>query len=260
MDKEAIKKLVANKSELIELKKGEKKFTNGLNTVISKTGTAIKGLYSNTEDKLERTIVANTYMYMDSHDDVHDKGCFSKSIKERQDKIFHLHDHEFKITSKVGEPIKVYEESVSWKDLGYNANGTTEALLMDTEVIKDYNPQIYNEYKANKINQHSVGMQYVKIELAVNDEEYEAEYKVWKDKIDSIGNREYAESKGYFWLVKEAKLIEVSAVLLGSNDLTPTLSQETKDIIVEAEIITSAINEAEKSLQALNTFYNNLKI
>ena len=49
---------------------------------------------------------------------------------------------------------------------------------MDTEIFKDYNAQIFNEYKSNRINQHSVGMQYVKIDLAVNDEEYENEYKV----------------------------------------------------------------------------------
>lgn len=261
MDKEAIKRLVANKIELIDLKKATQKFTNGLNMVVSSTESTLKGLYSNSESKLERTIVGNTYLYMDSHDDVHDKGCFAKSIKERQDKIFHLHDHEFKITSKVGEPIKIYEKEISWKDLGVSDSGTTEALFMDTEIIKDYNAQIYNEYKANKINQHSVGMQYVKIDLAVNDEEYKEEYKVWKDNIDKIGNREYAESKGYFWFVKEAKLIEISAVLLGSNELTPTLSEQIKTIDIAADVITADNDkEAEKSLQELNKFYNNLKI
>ena len=69
------------------------------------------------------------------------------------------------------------------------------------------------------VDQHSVGMQYVKIDLAVNDEDYEEEYKLWQDNIDQIGNKEQAEQKGYFWLVREAKLIEISAVLLGSNEL-----------------------------------------
>ena len=251
--KDFIKNLIANKAELIELKKAEKKFTNGLNTVLN-TKSVAKGLYSNKEDKLERTIVGNTYLFMDSHDDVHSKGVFTKSIKERQDKIFHLHDHEFKITSKVGEPLKVYEDSISWKDLGVNANGTTEALFMDTEIIKDYNAQIYNEYKANKINQHSVGMQYVKIDLAVNDEDYKEEYKLWQDTIDTIGNKDYAESKGYYWYVREAKLIEISAVLLGSNELTPTLgetkiepSQDTQK--EEADLITFDIAKAINNLK-----------
>lgn len=252
--KEFIKNLIANKSELIELKKAERKFTNSISTV-SKNKTALKGLYSNSENKLERTIVGNTYLFMDSHDDVHAKGVFTKSIKERQDKIFHLHDHEFKITSKVGEPLKIYEQSISWKDLGVSNSGTTEALFMDTEIIKDYNAQIYNEYKTDKINQHSVGMQYVKIDLAVNDEDYKEEYKLWKDNIESIGNKDYTENKGYFWLVREAKLIEISAVLLGSNELTPTLGENK----IEAVINTSKA-EAEKSLQEVHKLFNNIKI
>jgi len=252
--KDFIKNLVENKAELINLKKATQKFTNGLNTVLD-TETVAKGLYRNSETKLERTIVGNTYLFMDSHDDVHAKGVFTKSIKERQNKIFHLHDHEFKITSKVGEPLKVYEQSISWKDLGVNANGTTEALFMDTEIIKEYNAQIYNEYKANKINQHSVGMQYVKIDLAVNDEDYKEEYKLWNDNIDSIGNKDYAESKGYFWLVREAKLIEISAVLLGSNELTPTLG-ETK---IEPSQDTQKA-EADKSLQEIENLFKNIKI
>jgi hypothetical protein len=72
-------------------------------------------------------------------------------------------------------------------------------------------------------------MQYVKIDLAVNDSQYEEEYKVWSDNIDQIGNREHAEEKGYFWLVREAKLIEISAVLMGSNTLTPTINEPSKD-------------------------------
>ena len=71
-------------------------------------------------------------------------------------------------------------------------------------------------------------MYYVKVELAVNDAEEIEEYKVWNQYINDIGNKELAEENGYFWAVKEAKLIEISAVLEGSNSLTPTI--EAKDI------------------------------
>ena len=252
--KEFIKNLVANKAELIELKKAERKFTNGLNTVIKNESIA-KGLYTNSEDKLERTIIGNTYLFMDSHDDVHAKNCFNKSIKERQNKIFHLHDHEFKRTSKVGEPISIYEKDIAWKDLGINKSGSTQALHMDSEILKSYNNQIFDEYKNNLVDQHSVGMQYVKIDLAVNDEDYKEEHKLWKDTIDSLGNPDYAEEKGYFWLVREAKIIEISAGLLGSNELTPTLGQDK----IEAVLNTSKA-EAEKSLQEVQKLFNNIKI
>ena len=190
---------------------------------------------------------------MDSHDDVHSKGVFSKSIKERQNSIFHLHDHKFEITAKVGEPTKVYEKELLWSDFGIDKAGSTTALLMDSEIYKDYNDKIFNEYKSGRINQHSVGMQYVKIDLAVNDDEYEEEYKVWQDNIESVGNKELAEEKGYFWLVREAKLIEISAVLLGSNSLTPTLENK------QADLESLGKNEAEKSLQ-LKQLLTSIKI
>jgi hypothetical protein len=244
MDKEFIKNLVANKAQEIELKKAQIKHCKGsLNTTLPKK-SALKGVYSDSEDKLERTIIGNTYLWMDSHDDVHAKGCFNKSIKERGNRVFHLHDHKFERTAKVGNPIRIYEEDVAWKDLGIEKNGMTQALHMDSEILKSYNSQIFDEYKSGLVDQHSVGMQYVKIDLAVNDEDYEEEYKLWQDNIDQIGNKEQAEQRGYFWLVREAKLIEISAVLLGSNELTPTLG-EMKE---EAEITTSK-TEAEQSLQ-----------
>lgn len=221
-----IKEIVEKKAELIALKKAEIKTVKGgltslVNNSITKTNKSV-----NDEDVITRTIVGNTYMWMDSHDDVHAKGVFTKSIKERQNQIFHLHDHEFKLTAKVGEPKKVYEKELSWSDFGIEKQGTTTALLMDSEIIKEYNNKIFNAYAKGQITQHSVGMQYVKIDLAVNDDEYEDEYKTWQDNIENIGNKELAEEKGYFWLVREAKLIEISAVLLGSNSLTPTLDNK----------------------------------
>jgi len=222
-----ISDLVKNKAQHIELKKAElKTVKGGLSQLVADKSTAIKGVFKNDENELKRTIVGNTYLWMDSHDDVHAKSVFTKSIKERKSSIFHLHDHEYKLVAKVGEPIDIYENEISWKELGVNKSGTTQALFMDSDIKKDYNPQIFNAYKSGQINQHSVGMQYVKIDLAVNDEEFEEEYKVWQDNIDSIGNKEHAESKGYFWFVREAKLIEISAVLLGSNELTPTIAEQ----------------------------------
>lgn len=226
-----IKELVKRKTELINLKKAEiKTVKGGLTTLTDCNVIKTDKATNDTQTKLERTIVGNTYMWMDNHDDVHAKGVFTKSIKERQGDIFHLHDHEFKLTSKVGEPKRVYEKELLWSDFGVDKAGTTTALLMDSEILKDYNDKIFNAYAKGQIKQHSVGMQYVKIDLAVNDDEYEEEYKVWQDNIENIGNKELAEQKGYFWLVREAKLIEISAVLLGSNSLTPTLENKQEPL------------------------------
>lgn len=240
-----LKELVSKKAELIALKKAEVKTVKGGLSAMFQTSVN-KGIYENGESTLKRTIIGNTYMWMDSHDDVHAKSVFAKSIKERAKSIFHLHDHKFELTAKVGEPIKVYESEIKWNDLGVEKDGVTQALFLDSEILKNYNERIFNEYSADKINQHSVGMQYVKIDLAVNDEDYEEEFKVWKDNIDAIGNKELAEEKGYFWLVREAKLIEISAVLMGSNSLTPTINEPLKD---------TQKNEPPNGTQEMELFY-----
>ena len=65
-------------------------------------------------------------------------------------------------------------------------------------------------------------MQYVKLALAINDEDYETELAVWDKYYDKIANKNVADNTGYFWAVTEAKAIEGSAVPIGSNQATPT--------------------------------------
>lgn len=235
--KEFINYLVTNKAELIDFKKSVVKYTDPLAGLQSEI--ALKALSTNFKDDvasgiIKRTVIGNTYNWMDSVNDVLLPGVFTKSISERENKIWHLHDHEYKITSKVGKPSKIYEQSVSWADLGVNKIGTTVALFMDSNIMKDYNPLIFSMYLNGEITQHSVGMQYVKLELGVNDSDMKEEYAVWTKYIDQIGNKEKAIEDGYFWAVKEGKLHEISAVLAGANELTPTL--DNKDHIEVEEV------------------------
>jgi hypothetical protein len=258
--KELISYLVKHKKEILEFKKAAIKYTDGANVIDASGETpTLKALHTSkehdTDSVIKRTIIGNTYNWLDSHGDVHLDGTFSKSIKERADKIWHLHDHEQKITAKVGVPSNVYESNVAWRDLGINKDGQTTALFMDSDIRKDYNSLIFQEYKDRNIDQHSVGMYYVKIELAANDEDFEDEYKVWNDNIEKIGNKEAAIEEGYFWAVKEAKLIEVSAVLQGSNELTPTI--EAKDF--EPLNDTQIDNKIEPLNDTQLTTNNNLK-
>ena len=117
--------------------------------------------------------------------------------------------------------------------------------MMESDIKKSYNELIFDEYKQGSINQHSVGMYYVKMDLAINDKSFEAENIVWNEYIGSIGNKQQAIDQGYFWAVKEAKLIEISAVLEGSNVLTPTI--DAKNNIEPVE--TTHANEPEQSTQ-----------
>ena len=90
-------------------------------------------------------------------------------------------------------------------------------------MLKEYDQRIFRDYKNGKINQHSIGLYYVKIFLCVNDEDYKQEFAAWNKYIDMVINRDQVEEDGYFWAVTEIKLIECSAVLAGANSLTPTL-------------------------------------
>ena len=251
--KEEIDYLVKHNKEIIEFKKAVVKHTSPATTDKESCST-FKALSTSkehdTDSIIKRTVIGNTYNWLDSHGDVHLDGTFGKSISERQNKIWHLHDHEQKITAKVGIPSKIYEETVQWSDLGIKKAGTTRALMMDSDIRKDYNNLIFQEYKDGNIDQHSVGMYYVKIDFAVNDKDHKTEFKTWNDNIENIGNREKAEELGYFYAVKEAKLVEISAVLQGSNELTPTI--EAKDI----EPSKDTQNEPSKDTQKTN---NNLR-
>ena len=238
---ERIAYLVRNKKELTEMKKAAIKLTDCYGVGLAEA-LAMKALNTHHVDDLpsgviKRTIIGNTYNWMDSHSDVHGDSVFSKSIEERGDKVFHLRDHEQKISAKVGKPVKIYEKEVAWKDLGVDHPGKTVALFMDSEIIKDYNPQVFGQYLRKEVDQHSVGMIYVKIELAVNDPEMKVEYAVWNKVINNIANKQRAIDQGFFWFVGEAKLIEISAVLAGSNELTPTVNNEKEMPKVEAEVV-----------------------
>lgn len=226
-NKELFAHLVANKAALIDLAKSTVKYADsfGATEVEARVVKDVAGGSADTSDVIKRTIVGNTYNWLDSHGDVHANGCFAKSISERTP--WHLHDHLFQIMAKVGTPTAVYENNIPWVRLGVQKAGTTQALFMDTEIAKELNPTIFGAYRSGEISQHSVGMRYVKIALAVNDEDYKDEHKVWKDNIGNLGNPQEAEKTGFFWLVQEAKLIEVSCVLEGSNTLTPTLDSST---------------------------------
>jgi len=245
--------LVNNKKEIMEMKRASKKTHVFTPDLVVEEQEVAKALSTSTKDDtdtmIRRTIIGNTYNWLDSHGDVHVGSTFGKSIGERAGKIWHLHDHEYKITAKVGSPQKVYEREVKWRDLGVDKAGSTIALFMDTDIKKSYNELIFDEYKTGNINQHSVGMYYVKIELAINDKEYEEEYKVWQDYIGVIGNKSKAIEQGYFWAVKEAKLIEISAVLEGSNELTPTIDAKNTHEPLENTHVDEPVKATQKHKQ-----------
>lgn len=225
--KELFQTMFENKAAIIEAKKATAhKFADMVLGAPKRVATASKAYaYANDESagKLIRTIVMNTYNWLDSHDDVHQNNLFAKTIADKGDRIPHLHDHEFKITARVGIPISWTEKAIAWKELGVELDGDTMCLLCESEIQKELNKPIYKAYLTDQVDQHSVKMQYVRLDMAINDPDYVDEYKAWQETFPKLGNKELALEQNYYFAIHEAKCFEGSCVIAGSNELTPTL-------------------------------------
>lgn len=247
------KALRENKDELIATKKMQTKEADAVFNVVE---TSQKEDYSNKEEnnqnqdpnKLKAKLVINTTNLLDSHSDVHIKGIWNKSVKEQKN-LYLLQEHLMKFDKIISDNVKAGVKDYNWSDLGFNMNGTTQALVFDVEMSKERNPFMFEQYSKGYVKEHSVGMRYVKIELAINsDSKWDVEEKeVWDKYINEIANKEVAEAQGYFWAVTEAKISkEGSMVLFGSNEVTPII-QENK---TEADTITSETIEPSSDTQA----------
>lgn len=227
-----IDQIIKNKEELISIKKSTIKHSDSVCTLPIKDVSETIKLALDGEETTNKRVIANTYYWLDSHGDVHVKGTFTKTIKENQGRIFHFDNHIHSFAAKVGNVKSVKEVSFKWRDLGVDKDGSTICVVGESELIEDYNCQVYNAYKNNEINQHSVGMIYVKLDLAVNNPNEEDYYKHWNEIYPLLGNPEEADKQGYFWIVREAKLKEYSCVLWnGSNPMTPTIEDKKEPSI-----------------------------
>lgn len=177
--------------------------------------------------KLKVSVVINATNIVDSHLDLHLPNMWNKSIKENS-MIYFLQEHrrEFVKIISYPEDVKAYTINTTFKDIGYNLDGTTQLLVFDATIDGEDNEYMLGRYKRNKVKNHSVGMQYVKIEFCMNsDSKWDVEEKEnWDKYYPKVANKSLVDSYGYFWAVSEAKVIEGSAVPLGSNPATPTLN------------------------------------
>ena len=253
---EMFKELILNKSTVIAQKKSVIKQADGIGMIQSLADSSgVKKEYSPiTEDisELKVTAVINTTNLMDSHGDVHFPGIWNKSLKENRS-IMHLQEHQMQFDKIIsdGNDLKAYVSDISWKELGYNYIGHTQALVFESTVKSSRNTQMFKEYKNANVRNHSVGMRYVKMELAVNsDEDWAKEEKeTWDKYIGKVANRDMAEAEGHFWAVTEAKVIEGSAVPIGSNHITPTL--HNKNIEAEKSLHTEPSNDTQTFIDIL---------
>jgi hypothetical protein len=245
--KELFEHLIENKSLYYTQKKETVKEADSLSVASESNGKIIKA-DSDTDTELKRAAIINTTNVLDSHSDVHLPGIWKRSLDNNKN-IYYLQEHEMKFDKVIAKPedVKASTKYYEWSELGYPFEGKTQALLFEVTVKRDQNKFMFDQFKQGNVNNNSVGMRYVKIELAVDDEDYDDEYAVWNKYIDKIANKDQAIEQGYFWAVHEAKVIEGSAVLMGSNQFTPireSKEDSSKDTPLD-------INELRKTIKGI---------
>jgi hypothetical protein len=238
--KELFKFLADNKDKLIATKKAVKKEVDCpviINpTVVFDAKTAARKAEGQAVDaanlaSLKVVCVINTTNFLDSHMDLHLPGLWNKSLQENK-MIMHLQEHNMAFNKIIsdGKHLKAYAKPYKWSELGYDYPGETEALVFESEILRKRNEFMLEQYANGWVKNHSVGMYYSKMDMAINDEEMPNYFEAWKKYYPLIVNPEMADEKGYFWYVLEAKCIEGSAVPIGSNTATPTLDAKNQPL------------------------------
>ncbi len=236
---ELFKYLKDNKSLLIEEKKLTVKKADAICYVyvandsekkLSTKDLLDSGLTIEDIKSIDVLLVINSTNIMDSHQDVHIPGLWKKSLSEKKAFLL-LQEHEMCFENVITDSAKGYTKKMNWTEIGQSFDGQTEALLFDATVKSDRNEYMFGQYVKGHVKNHSVGMRYVNLFMCINSEEkyYREEKDNWDKYIKQVANQQDAIDNGFFWAVTEAKIIEGSAVVAGSNSATPTLSvQETK--------------------------------
>lgn len=251
MDKAYIENLVKNKAELIKQKKIlpiKHSMPIVSDSITLSPSVAFKSAIKADSDSesVIVDVVANLSGWMDMDDDVILRGAYSKSISDKSpDKFPFLKDHKYSVDSFIADTLKVYTEEMTARQLGYNSDKSGQALVFKGRVRKGYDSSMYEKYKNGLIKQHSIGLRYIKPDLAVNDAQYDEEFKVWQRYFSQVINEDKAIEKGYFWAISEIAVIENSAVVWGSNSMTPTIAIEEE-------------KEAAKSTSMLDTLLKTL--
>ncbi len=183
------------------------------------------------DGELPVDIIANMSGWCDSHMDVMIKDNWNKSINDvsasGQKLIYHLKDHgehyQYTLGAIIGKDPTLYTKNIDLSRFAFTSDiKKAQALMMSSTVCKDYDDKAYFLYRDKQVKQHSIGLQYIKIYLCIDStEEEDAMYKEnWDKYYPQVINKDKVDSKGYFWAVTESRILEVSAVLFGSNELT----------------------------------------
>lgn len=214
--------IIKNKSELIALKKQEYKTKSEpiIKCELIKEFTPL--IEDITSDFIEVKAVINSTNIIDSHLDLHMANIWNKTVKDNPFS-HHLKQHENKFESVISNKAKSYNEKSNFNKLGLDVDFKTTTNINEFILSKSKMPYMFDAYKSGDVQQHSIGMMYVDIDIAYYDEDSQKQMDFFNEMKGLAVNPEVADEYGYFWVVYEAKKREGSAVVFGSNSVTPTL-------------------------------------
>lgn len=257
--------LIENKALIVAEKKSAIKFADSVSywTALSDgKGSVVKAAAGISApmisgDAIECTLVINTTNFMDSHDDVHIDGIWTKTLTEKRD-LYLLQEHTMRFQGVISDEVKASVKKYTWKELGFEYEGSTQALIFKTIIRKSRNEYMFGQYASGFVKNHSVGMQYVKLVLCINDEadDYAAYKANWDKYAPKVANQDEIMAEGYFWAVTEAKLVEGSAVLIGSNCTTPVISTQETNKNIEPSNDTQHPEPPPSTRKTTNYFLN----
>lgn len=178
-------------------------------------------------------IAVNTTKILDSHDDLHINGLWNKSIQEQQGKVYLTVDHDLEIDKIVvkKEYIEMFTATMSFASMGFKYQGSTQALIYKFRKDRIIHVKAKEWLESGDPIEASVRMQYVTIEFAMdsNNPEDSTEKGRYDTYISSIANKDDFDYIPYFFVIKEAKNVRESAlVVAGSNHVTGNVTQQRK--------------------------------
>lgn len=174
--------------------------------------------------------VINSTQWLDSHFDVHLKGCYKKTVKEQQGRVYLIDTHLKGISNIITRKdyIKMMVKEVDWRSLGKDIDGTTESLVFEIPEI-NVRPDALDFIKSTPDLENSFAMRYLNISVAIksNDPSFKEENELWEENIGNIANSDVAKKYGFFYAVKELAIVgegSICPVVGGSNSATRTLN------------------------------------
>lgn len=204
--------------------------------------------------------IVSTTRYMDSHDDVHFDGCFGKTVKDQQGKVYYCADHDLSLKGIIAQRknVSMFVASIPWAFVGKSYSGNTEGLVLEIDKATIKNDDALEIIESDNDLENSIRMQYVKVVMGINSDkkEYKDNKAYYDSRINDIANKEVAENEGFFFGVEELKIHKEASLVVGggSNDATRIYQHK----ITEAGKSTSTIiNEPVKATQ--NTSFDMMK-